>query len=373
MTRGVVRVNIFRFSVIVSLLLYVTLAFLSFFMGQLYFRVAAIFSIAMLLTIFPVFRRRLQFNNQCLLFLLFVICFVFSSFNWYSTDFKSLFTFLVMVSNFIIVYSIIDARVSCIALELPFYILLVWIVVLGAFFGYDPESFNDFLAGSSRNVLSAILIALTIGYIVSRRVRGREIKLLPIIGQVVANFFLFGRTGIVISFLILLIVAIAEKRILFLVSLVLALIFGSAYFFSEILIYIASNTNFESGFETPRVALNLAYFQTIDVYEVFFGRDLSSIDAYKVYDGNPHNSLLRLHSQFGFSVFVFLLLSALSLFFLIKDRKFLFLSLFFVVYLRSVLDVVYFFNLFDYGFYMIVFYIFFRRKMSDSRQFYVNS
>ncbi|WP_449284994.1 hypothetical protein [Marinobacter sp. PE14] len=373
MTKAVSKVNIFRFSVIVTLLLYVTLAFLSFFWGQLYFRVAAILSVVILLTTFSVFGRRLRFNNQSLLLLLVAICFIFSSFNWYSTNFKSLFTFLVMASNFIVVYAIIDARVSYLALELPFYILLVWIIVLGAFFGYDPESFNDFLAGSSRNVLSAILIALTIGYIVSRRVRGREVNLLPIIGQVVANFFLFGRTGIVISLLILLIVAIAEKRILFLIFSILVLIFGSAYFFSEILVYIASNTNFESGFETPRVALNLAYFHTINVYEVIFGRDLSLIEEYEIYDGNPHNSLLRLHSHLGFSIFVVFLLSALSLVFLIKDRKFLFLSLFFVVYLRSVLDVVYFFNLFDYGFYMIVFYIFFRRKTSDCRQFYVNS
>lgn len=367
MIRKDFNIRPFDFIAILFVFLYIIFSFFSFLYGQLYFRVAAVFVIYFLLLFFFVFKSRVDIQHRFLFFWFVSACFFFSVFTWYSTGLKSLLTFLIMLGNFIAICSVMCTRASCLVLEVPFYILLVWILFLGAVLGYRPEEFNDFLAGSSRNVLSAILISLTVGYLVSRRFRKKRINLLPIFGQVFANLFLFGRTGIILSIFIFVVVLIAEKRFFFLGFVFFACIVGVVYFFSEIFNYIVSNTNFDSGFDTPRLELNLAYFRSISIIEVLFGRNLGSVEEYARYNGNPHNSLIRLHSHWGAGVFFVFLISMLSLFYLIKDREFLLLSLFFVVYLRSIIDVVYFFNLFDYCFYMIIFYAFFRRCRTADR------
>lgn len=73
---------------------------------------------------------------------------------------------------------------------------MTWFLILS---GVDHYGFNGVLAIGSRNVYSAILVALSVGYLYSRKVRGERTSVALGFAMIVASFILYSRTGVALG------------------------------------------------------------------------------------------------------------------------------------------------------------------------------
>ncbi|MFX9188853.1 hypothetical protein ABTN59_19455, partial [Acinetobacter baumannii] len=108
-------------------------------------------------------------------------------------------------------------------------------------FGGDGAAYNEILEGSSRNYLSAISIFLTVNIYVQLLFRGNIILLYPAIINFILCLLLFGRSGIILSFLILLFVVYVRSIRIFLLLLFFGLI-SIYYYLGNIVFYLDEKT-----------------------------------------------------------------------------------------------------------------------------------
>jgi len=276
-----------------------------------------------------------------------------------SSGWRSLFGAFLFLASFGIGWAALEFRATRVLLELPFLFAITVIAILDVFFGYGHREFNHLLEGSSRNVLSAILVMLGVGYLFSKWYRGCAPSLFPLFVLLFVSVSLYGRSGIVFSVAITILAACARfgARRLFLIFLMLVPLSGLFYgCFGEVFV---ESTNFRHGFESARFLMFIDYFSSLDVVGLFFGRDLWEVSVIADYGGNPHNAFLRLHAYHGLVVmlFVVMVLSGFLLH-LVNGRWFL-ASLVIVVMARAFFDIVVFFNLIDFAVFPLIFYSFY--------------
>ena len=130
-----------------------------------------------------------------------------------------------------------------------------------------------------------------------------------------------------------------------------------------------SATRLNQGFLDPHRARMLAdYVQKLDVASLLFGASYADTSILTTYGGNPHSSLIRLHSFYG--IFGFLILVIPFGFAMlankIKKDKFVFLSLVFFVLMRAATDPIFFPSALDL-FYYLYFVIFFKHYASSTQ------
>ncbi len=159
----------------------------------------------------------------------------------------------------------------------------------------------SFIGGSS-NLLSATLIAVVCWYCFVRLLAGhKEPILVPFILFIFA-IDLGGRSGIAISFGILLISVLfraSRSKILFLsVSLILPLL--AWFFLADVFLGIVDGTRLRHGFEDDvRSAIIQEYIRGIGPISLLIGGEFDPSGIIASYGGNPHNSIIRAHYMFG--------------------------------------------------------------------------
>ena len=190
---------------------------------------------------------------------------------------------------------------------------LVTIVLIGIFFNRDEISpLEGLIPGTSSNGITSFLIILYIPFaICSLRTVGR----LPV-REAVAVFFIsligLGRGSILVSLALLIFaisfnVYISKLKFFYKVVLLLLTIIPITTYcvinFNDIaqLIsdVIASSKFAHSVADGPRAQILTEYMAKIDAVSFILGSNYSGTSIINVFDNNPHNSYIRIHSFYG--------------------------------------------------------------------------
>lgn len=223
--------------------------------------------------------------------------------------------------------------------------------------GFDIEGLNEVLNAGSRNIVSAILLVLAIFVSASYYAENKKQPLFVFVVTFILCILLFGRTGITLSFLLLMIPFFykLKNNIILFTSIFSLLSLVVIFNFDSIVSFLTLNTSFQYGLESPRTALRAEYFSGIlnSYNELFWGRNIDHCCQLAVsYDGNPHNSFILGHSRFGLlHTFIFLCVP----FLLILKKQWFFLFLLLIIYIRYFFDKLGFFSPLDFVlFYLLI-------------------
>ncbi|MCL6700909.1 hypothetical protein [Pseudomonas sp. T1.Ur] len=340
--------------------MYVLFSALAFYYGSISFRTAAVvvgFLVFMTMLAVSAAKRGLSFYALILLPFCF---FVIALFNYEWSEYRSIFTVFVFVSALGVAWFALEFRKTVILFEFPFILFLAFTLWLVLVEGYGSAEFNKILIGSSRNVYSGILLALASGYIFSKEYTGKKISVTLFFLVFLVSFPLYSRNGMFVSFLLFLCVLYRRSPLLAggggLVA-VAMLIVG----WDDIYEFVQVRTNLSAGLESDRYYIAQDYFAHVDLVGFFSGVDLTAVPMVEAFGGNPHSAFLRLHSFFGFSFFLLLVVATLSFCALLLERKFLLVVVFSLYLFRAAFDIFYLFNLMDYLLFPLFFYWYFRR------------
>ncbi|HCQ9869379.1 TPA: hypothetical protein OMQ57_000075 [Acinetobacter baumannii] len=217
---------------------------------------------------------------------------------------------------------------------------------------FNPEFGNEILFNKSRNYVSGTLAIFTVYYLTLCRVFDEKISLILLALLLLNSIFLYGRSGIAVSFLILIFglyyrlgrVAFSFLSILGLTSL------------GVVLNFLLTETNFSEGLDTPRSALFEEYIDHISVsnYNTFFGIDLNTCcSLIAAYGNNPHNSFLMGHAVYGI---LSLIVLAVMVLLIIASRRLDMVLLCLFVLIRYSLDTMGVFNYYDLALFTIFYF-----------------
>lgn len=268
-------------------------------------------------------------------------------------EFNASFFSLILVCFNTFLYSGLSSSVFLTKMLAVFFFILSSIIFLiGLSNGFDPDYGNNILEAASRNYVSAILIIYFIGYIVLCLINEMKISVLLSIFLVINCLTLYGRTGTVISILLLLFVLYNRLNKIFFYSIFLFF----SLIFSIIYTYISENTGFSGGLETPRTQMLNEYFYHMSSTDIIFGRSFyDCCNTIVEYGLNPHNSFLAGHHVFG----IFHTITAIFILIVVAfSRCYSFVFLLLLIYIRYWYDVLGLFYLLDFPIFFMLFYAF---------------
>lgn len=217
---------------------------------------------------------------------------------------------------------------------------------------------NFIYEGLSRNHAGFAVIFWTIFLLFHLKVNHNYLPLFPAIIALVLSFFLVGRTSLIVSALLLIIVfyyKFNERPSVLLIA--FSIFIGLCYFlWLKLGSNLISETNLDSGLDTPRWKLWGIYWENINFVNLFTGVDVSKLPMYNQYSGNPHNSFIKFHSRVGVGSFVFIFLFLVSVFKYLKERKNYVFWLLILLTLRAMFDSDTLIGNFDFIYLSITFY-----------------
>jgi hypothetical protein len=282
-------------------------------------------------------------------------------------DYRSLlFVFNIFVSFLMATILWRRPRVAVIASLLAMIFLFFWYIYCLFYIGYTPSSANSYLYGASRNHVSFLLLLSLFLYYSTYIYHEKRFSLIPVIFMVPVSIQLYGRSGIIISLMLFIVVvfyAILEGKAGRRILLGLLFIFLSILLFAGLKTTVFNNvgTNFgdlssilelESNLSSVRWEMNFEYIRSLDLSSFFFGSDLQSIQLIAEHDGNPHNSFVVGHSILG--IFFLAPVVALAcvicfrLLFRFGRKRLVISLLLFLLLLRASVDSLFFYSAFDF-------------------------
>lgn len=218
---------------------------------------------------------------------------------------------------------------------------------------YSIESFNNIFFGSSRNIVSSFLNLLLINIIASSYIEKKEVNIFFYILNFILCFFLFGRTGIAVSGLLLVLGLYLSKykKIYFYIIFILLLF---CFLYQEIIFSIINQyTNFGMGLESPREIIFDEYINSFQTISDFFrGVNIYNCCSYlAAFDYNLHNSFLFMYSRFGLYLFPFIIICIL---FVISSRSLTLITLTLIIFFRYFFDQIGLFSILDFSLFYII-------------------
>lgn len=258
------------------------------------------------------------------------------------------------------------------------YLFFVCIIIIGLIYNLDkPEPLANIIPWSSQNGITSYLIVVHISYSIVYYFRKKKLPILLSIILVIITLYGLGRGSIIISMMILLISLFANyflgKNILIKILFFIPILCISTYFIhKQYLIYeneidlIIEGSKFSQNLsDDPRRDMLNEYLNKQDVWTVFFGSSFEGTSIIKYYDGNPHNSYIRVHSFYG----IIGLLSIFAPFWLIFLKKTSYINKFivtvfiFILLIRAVSEPILFPTTLDF-FYSFNFFFFYKHANS---------
>lgn len=230
-------------------------------------------------------------------------------------------------------------------------------------FGFnDPNLYNNLLEGSSRNYLSAIFVLLLILLILTYERNKENISLIYPLVTFVGCFSLFGRSGIIFSFLILVYLSFRVFGLKVFSFIIILFSLFAIYRFNDLQNLFFEKTNFVNGVDSERSIFLVEYLHGIEYkpYDLFFGRRLQQCCNWiLLFNSNPHNSFIMghirygvVHTLFSFLIFLYIVFS--------KNLTYVFLGL--VILSRFFVDQIGLFTPFDIVLYFLLFLIYASHK-----------
>jgi|GEM_PF-2863847 len=254
----------------------------------------------------------------------------------------------------------------------------VFFIVSGLEKGFAPYEINEYLENSSVNGVSALALIFQIFYSTSYYKLHKKLPYITPLITMVICIMAFGRSGIAVSVLILLLtffVNYKHYKILnsfFLVSLIVLFLF----LFQELLQFFEHYTNFGRGLESPRQEMLNDYLSVVNFISFFTGGiNLLSIPSISIHDGNPHNAYIYSHAGLGILYLMFIVSIWLYVFYIFTFYKntlvyFSFLMLFSI---RFFFDTGSLFGASDFLFYYLLICLYKEKKEFNFRFKFIRS
>jgi hypothetical protein len=244
--------------------------------------------------------------------------------------------------------------------ELPFFAYLGLTAYLIIVKQYGPGEFNDFYLGIGRNGYSAILVAVTCGYVLSCTARRRWPSHILLFLAFALSFPLYGRSSITALGLVLLTSMFARRPKLTLTLVTLgAVAYANAPSGVEAL--AAVDTNFKSGFDSLRWTFLQDYWEMLNPRTVFMGVDFLDLPSVRANGGSPDMAFLRLHSYVGVGSLFFAVMFATSGALLLRRGQMILLGVWAAILFRAFTDIILLFGVVDAFFVAVLFYPCFAR------------
>lgn len=242
-----------------------------------------------------------------------------------------------------------------------------------SFFYIRHHSFAGIFAGLSENYVSILMICNTVLIAGIELKQGKTFSLFPAIGGLILSVLSWGRSGILCSgmlFLLILYMYIScfplkiRNIIWSLISIFLILIVLVTY---DYIVDFVENAEVlskfqERGLKSPSRGILLdEYFRHIDVITLLLGYKFDNNSWFIHYGLNPHNSYIRLHYQIGFMGILFFAYLLMKLFNLLR-RNFIAFMMLGILMIRAFTDVYLFFGMYDF---LIFFLLMFAANTND--------
>lgn len=217
---------------------------------------------------------------------------------------------------------------------------------------------NFIYEGLSRNHAGFSVVFWTIFLMFHLKIAYNYFPLLPPAIAVVLAFFLFGRTSLIVSFLLLLVVFFYKFKTHYKARAfaILCLAAVCYYLWVQYGGLLSTETNLGEGLDTPRWELWRIYFENINPINFFTGIDVNELRMYDQFGGNPHNSFIKFHSRVGIGCIVFIVLFFISLFQYLKTKQYYIFWLLLLLTIRAFFDSDILIGNFDFIFFIITFY-----------------
>lgn len=215
---------------------------------------------------------------------------------------------IILIANLLLAIFIIENIEKLYSHALIFVITVLIFISYKIFYLKIPP--NQFYENFSQNIVGYFVVASTIYYSFIVYVKKNRVNVIIPLFAFIVSIFLVGRSTLGVLMLLLLISIIFNIR-----GLPLYLSVSIIVLLTILVIKISGNSSlielyFETGFakkglDSPRFMIWEAYFKDISFYEIILGRDPNSVLLIEFWDGNLHNSFLKLHSRMGLAIFVF--------------------------------------------------------------------
>ncbi|GAA4882754.1 hypothetical protein GCM10023311_01070 [Flaviramulus aquimarinus] len=217
---------------------------------------------------------------------------------------------------------------------------------------------NLLYEGLSRNHAGFAVVFYTIFLLFHLKVTYNRFPILPPLIGVVLAFFLFGRTSLIVTFILLLVVLFYKFKSNHKARIVAIFLFlGLCYYlWLKYGSLLSTETNLGEGLDTPRWELWRIYIESINFINIFTGVDVTELRMYDQFGGNPHNSFIKFHSRVGIGSFAFITLFFLSIFKYLKTKQYYIFWLLILLTIRAFFDSDIFIGNFDFIFFIITFY-----------------
>jgi hypothetical protein len=245
--------------------------------------------------------------------------------------------------------------------KITIWILLAYSITIG-FISYHVFILNthpNFIYEDlSRNHAGFVIVFWTVFLLFYLKIIYNIFPLIfPLIGLVL-SFYLYGRTSLIVSALLVILVVFykyrANKKAQILLLMLFAVVGYYQYInFGEIL---AVRTNLGAGLDTPRWELWEIYFQHINFLNLFTGVDVNTLPRYDYFSGNPHNSFLKFHSRIGVGSILFIFTLLFSFYIYLRTKQYYIFTILFLLTLRALFDSDILIGSFDFIFLIIMFY-----------------
>ncbi|MDG9787052.1 hypothetical protein [Acinetobacter johnsonii] len=246
-------------------------------------------------------------KNVITFFLIYILGLIFFSFFSKVYEFHySIGVIFYFIGSIIMALTFNDLKDKILFSNFIFYTFLVFLLFKFYTLGFfSPDDYNlNIFNGVSRNIVSAFLLFLIIFLSANYNIEKKRQPLIPYFLTFIFCVILYGRSAILISFLLLVFVLFLRYRrnvvsIIFVFSLFLITF---SYFWNDISSFFVEKTSFKEGLDSPRSAMIKEYLNGIEYnyHDLLFGRSFDKCCYTIVYYGqNPHNSFINGHARFG--------------------------------------------------------------------------
>jgi hypothetical protein len=259
------------------------------------------------------------------------------------------------------------------SLKYSFWVLTT-LVLIGVYVNRDEIApLEGLIEGTSTNGIPSYLIVLFIAYSISALRAVGHLPIFAAFSNLIISVIGLGRGSIIVAAILLIFVLSFEfylskiKTLYKFIIFTLITISATAYIMSNwsqlstLVSDIILGSKFVDGvFDESRGQIISEYFAKIDILHFFLGADFLGTSIVEKFDGNPHNSYIRVHAFYGLWGLVLIFLPLLIIFIKKVNRPFKF-AVFFLIFsalVRAISEPIFFPSLLDF-FYVLYFFIFY--------------
>lgn len=353
------KIQTFSFSLFISLYLFI--GFLLLFISPNFrdLGIPILLTMGILLSLYGITNRAKIHLNKNIRFIIFICCtYVIIQL----LNFRSPLSILYPLCNFLLGYIIYIRKVNLSFLYINFTTISI-ILFYFMLNGYNP---NTIFENGSRNLISVVMLYNSILIYFQEWKQNRTLSLIPALTSFILSIWAIGRSGIVCSTILLIIIScysfqkksIHSKILLLFSFFVIILFLYKIGIFNDLEIlnlFVRFEDRGLSYDEDERSIMLEAYLSRINAFSFLIGYNYFNDPYFRTWDYNVHNSFISCHSLWGIGSLFFLIFITKEIISLAK-RSLVLSALICIFLLRAFSDAVAFNGIYDFIIISILFY-----------------